>query len=219
MTTTTIPENLKRETARALLIETGATSEQASNSVAMFDAEKLDFLIEALRTAVDERTALRERLMANPNLRRIACPANTWKEASDRFAVASRAVEILDKAAERHEITLDALLHHMIEQGNEIQETIEFLVRQGDAREGDPRFDDWGTGSFRTWRYRVGEAVELATAERTRKATAERMAREDEAWAAQGRERCDRCGGLGGSHSWPGFTCFKCEGYRSVPIA
>ena len=39
---------------------------------------------------------------------------------------------------------------------------------------------------------------------------------EDAAWAKQGLRRCDRCGGAGGHNSWPGFTCFKCDGAGAV---
>ena len=33
-----------------------------------------------------------------------------------------------------------------------------------------------------------------------------------ESWEAEGKRECGRCGGNGGSHSWPGFTCYGCEG-------
>jgi hypothetical protein len=43
-----------------------------------------------------------------------------------------------------------------------------------------------------------------------------KWASEDAAWAKQGLCRCDRCGGVGGHNSWPGFTCFKCNGAGAV---
>lgn len=43
-----------------------------------------------------------------------------------------------------------------------------------------------------------------------------RDAEQDAKWAARGMTRCDRCGGEGGSQSWPGFSCYKCEGHGAV---
>ena len=31
-------------------------------------------------------------------------------------------------------------------------------------------------------------------------------------WEAEGKRECGRCGGNGGSHHWPGYTCYGCEG-------
>jgi len=41
--------------------------------------------------------------------------------------------------------------------------------------------------------------------------------RKEAAWEQQGLERCSRCGGMGGSSHWPGFTCFDCGGSGAVP--
>lgn len=38
-----------------------------------------------------------------------------------------------------------------------------------------------------------------------------RRARQAE-MAANDQAECSRCGGQGGSKSWPGFTCFRCDG-------
>jgi hypothetical protein len=74
--------------------------------------------------------------------------------------------------------------------------------------------------------YRQAEARRLARAYAAR-ATATprpadpevvaRRAAEDEQWAARGLTRCDRCGGVGGHQSWPGFTCYDCGGHGAVP--
>lgn len=50
---------------------------------------------------------------------------------------------------------------------------------------------------------------EPAAEEITRRAHyAERRA----AWEAEGKRECGRCGGNGGSHHWPGYVCYACEG-------
>lgn len=43
-------------------------------------------------------------------------------------------------------------------------------------------------------------------------------AAEDRAWAKQGLRRCKRCHGAGGSHSWPGFTCYDCGGHGTTVV-
>lgn len=57
------------------------------------------------------------------------------------------------------------------------------------------------------------EAQARKNAERERQ-----MEAEDAAWAAQGLERCDRCGGIGSSEAWrnTGHACYKCEGHGAV---
>ena len=54
--------------------------------------------------------------------------------------------------------------------------------------------------------------------------TAEEIARREfyvtrrEAWEAEGKRECGRCGGNGGSQAWPGYVCYGCEGrgYREM---
>ncbi len=59
---------------------------------------------------------------------------------------------------------------------------------------------------------------ELSEQEKARAAKlAAKRAAEDAAWAKQGLERCTRCGGAGGHNSWPGFTCFRCDGIGALP--
>jgi DnaJ-class molecular chaperone len=40
-----------------------------------------------------------------------------------------------------------------------------------------------------------------------------------EAWEAEGKRECGRCGGNGGSQAWPGFVCYGCDGRGYTEVA
>jgi len=80
---------------------------------------------------------------------------------------------------------------------------------------------------FATLRQLLGLAVtshqyELATDPTTQRIEAERRAAVAECHRvaeANDGTVCERCGGAGGSKSWPGFTCYGCDGLGWVPVA
>lgn len=153
-----------------------------------------------------EREELRNRLRADQVLMRAVCPGQDWKTEADRFEVARRAVQIIDANAEKHECTTTELAQALVNDHGTIADTI--------ALHGtDPRLDSFGTGNFYAFRFRVGDAVAVVKAPQLEAARLAERTRQDEAWAAKGLERCERCDGQGGRKEWPGFTCFECGGH------
>jgi hypothetical protein len=164
-----------------------------------------DDVAAALQSYNDDETAkvaLRSRLMDDSALRNVVCPPTTWKTPADRHEVSKHALSILENFAETAGVTVEAMIAGFAAEKHSMTRSIEMF--------GDPRSNEgW---PWYEWKCRCNDAVKVATASRKRDA---RLAWEASVVAA-GREVCDRCGGAGGHSGWPGFTCYKCDGHRTV---
>ena len=70
--------------------------------------------------------------------------------------------------------------------------------------------------SFYAFRWRLKDAVEVATQDRMKAERLRVIAEREARWARQGLVSCSRCGGEGGAAHWPGFDCFDCGGRGAV---
>lgn len=160
---------------------------------------------------------LRTRLMDDPTLRRAICPNTDWLTKQARFDAASTILRMIERAVDRahekgkpgHEqVTVDTIAAQLIANKSTAQDTIEF--RAG-SEHHDPAKVGWGEMP-----YRIRDAIAAITQSARRDAGQKRREEEDARWEAAGRKRCTRCGGAGGHHGWPGFTCFECGGEKHV---
>lgn len=190
----TLASGFDAETAEALIAN--LTAEQMEQALQNWDAEDA------------ERAELRDRLMADPLLRRAVCPTTSWADADARFEVARRALRIAEATAEKNGVELEALCEQLASDHGTVQDTIDL---HGD----DPRFDGTRRG-FHAFRFRLRDALDVLLAEQRAEARRAEMARQEARWEAQGLVRCDRCGGAGGHDGWPGFTCFDCGGLGAL---
>lgn len=181
-------------------------------------ADQLPAYIAQYAGRIAEKDALRARLKNDPTLREAICPNTDWQTPFRRFEAASTILRYIEAAVERvHEegkpgyegVTVDTIAAQLIVDKSTAQDTIEF--RSG-SDVHDPAIVGWSE-----MRYRIRDAVAAVTQDARNDARRKRAAEEDARWEAAGRVRCDRCGGAGGHHGWPGYTCFKCGGERHVP--
>ena len=197
-----------REDLVQVFVETGVDEETARRILGTIPDEKVAETLASFRDAEAEKDALRARLAADPALLRAVCPAPSWRTPHERHDVARRALRLVEAVAEKHDVTVDALVSALIEGRGTVQDTI-------DTHGDDPRIVQWGS-SFYAFRWRLKDAYEVAAkdrlAEERRRVVAAREAR----WATQGLVSCDRCGGEGGRKDWPGFDCFDCGGRGAV---
>lgn len=208
MTTATSP----RDRLAELLRDNGVDEHfDIAEFIADWSDEQVVRAIESFTAAATEKAAFRDRLRSNPTLSRAVCPADGWKTGPERYDIARRGVRIVEAYAAKHDLTVDALAAQLIAGGGTIADTI--------TMHGvDPRADDYagGTTGFYAFRCRLNDAVDELTAD-ARRAERDRIeAAKDAVWADRGLVRCDRCGGAGGSTSWPGFYCFDCGGEGAV---
>lgn len=174
--------------------------------------EQCQQVLDGFAEAEADKAALRARLAASPLLRQVACPATSWNTPDARYDVTKTAVAILENTATHNGVTLDELVAAVAANGDGIQHRIELHGT-------DPRFDGFvGSGSgFYAFRCALKDALRDLKAEETKAAHLAAEAKREAKWAAQGLERCDRCGGAGGHNQWPGFTCFDCGGIGALP--
>lgn len=220
--TTTTPAAQLRE---AMIVDGNVDAEVADRMIAGFqsqygddfDAEALK-MIETFYGNVAERDALRERLINDSTLRQAICPNNDWVSKNARFNAAATILDYIEAAVERaHEkgkpgyeaVTVDTIAAQLIVDKSTAQDTIEFRAGSEDH---DPVKVGWSE-----MRYRIRDAVAAITQDARDDARRKRIADEDARWEAAGRKRCTRCGGAGGHHGWPGYTCFECGGERHLP--
>lgn len=196
---------------RALAADLGYAPEGIDGlaSVASSVPDRMPIMCDVLREQIARRDALRARLTASPLLRVTVCPGADWMTAWDRFDLAARALKLVEAAAEQSGLSVEEVAVGLCHEGGTIAEQI---ALHGD----DPRDVQWGK-SFYAMRFRLAEAVQYAKRDELARIERERRAAQDTAWARQGLVRCDRCGGAGGSKSWPGFTCYDCDGRCAVP--
>ena len=182
-----------------------------------FDAEALK-MIETFYANRAERDELRERLMNDSTLRQAICPNTDWETPYRRFEAASTILRWMEQAVERaHEqgkpgyegVTVDTIAAQLIVDKSTAQDTIDMLTGN--------EYHDPAVFGWRWMTARIRDAVAAITQDARDDARRKRIADEDARWEAHGRVRCDRCGGAGGHHGWPGYTCFKCGGERHVP--
>lgn len=203
MTETAAPT---REALVALIVASGTDEAVARTVVDSLADEYIAPSYESFAAAQAEKAAIRDRLAANPTLCCAVSPRTNWKTAEQRYDVARGALRILDNVAAKHELPADAIAQALIDGQGTIADTI-------DTHGGDPRTDGFAGGaSYYAFRYRLRDAIEVLTAVEREAERVRVEAARDEAWARQGLVRCDRCGGAGGSQSWPGFTCYDCDG-------
>ena len=103
----------------------------------------------------------------------------------------TKSAEILARAAERHDLTVAAILDKL--DWNDLYDYAEAIR-------------DY---PHEVLRYQLPDAVRAA--KHARDAQAVQEAREARAARHAGCV-CERCGGEGGHTSWPGFVCFDCDG-------
>ena len=198
-----------RQELIARFIATGVDEGTVSSIVESMTDAQVEETLASLSMKDAEAAATRKALDASPALATAVLPAQDWKTEEDRMDVAQRALRLLEAVAARHGLTTTALAEELARQSGTVADTI---ALHGD----DPRLAQWGS-TFYAFRYRLKDAVEVLTADDTARKAAEKRATEDAAWERQGLVRCDRCDGQGGHNSWPGWTCFKCDGQRTIP--
>lgn len=181
-------------------------------------ADQLPAYIAQYAGNIAEKDALRARLKNDPALRQAICPNTDWQTPYRRFEAASTILRWIEQAVERaHEqgkpgyegVTVDTIAAQLIVDKSTAQDTIDMLTGN---EHHDPAVFGWGWMTAR-----IRDAVAAITQDARFAAHQKRIAEEDARWAAFGQVRCDRCGGAGGHHGWPGYTCFKCGGERHVP--
>lgn len=166
------------------------------------DAE-VEAMIDAAQSSIDEKIALRARVMGDAALRSVICPASDWKDADARYSVTRGCLRLVEAYAARNEVTVEALVEALVATEGGIARSIE-------THQEDPRLN-----SFYAYKWRIQDALAHLKADEKRAAWNAEVARQE----ARGHKVCTRCGGAGGSHAWPGFTCFECEGRKFLPIA
>lgn len=198
------------ESAKGSLIEylTGKGVSDAADLVEMLSDEQAADMLASYAADEAERVALRERVMADETLRRVATPDTTWGTADTRYEVSKTAIAIIENTAAKYGVTVEALLAGFVANGDSLRKTIEMF--------GDPRFDRCGQHTYYAWRCRVRDALAVAKKDETEAAReAARLARYSKI-EGMGLEVCTRCDGNGGYKHWPDFTCYQCGGIGGV---
>lgn len=196
-----------REALRNHPLMTGLdNAELVENLLANLDEAQCQDTLDAFVKADADKTALRDRLMADPALRSVVCPTTTWGTPESRYQVAEAGLAILTTTATKNDTTVDELVAAMVANKDGMQHRIEL-------HKTDPRMDGHRLGEgYHAFKCAVRDALQDVKAEETKAARLAAEAKREAKWAAQGMERCARCGGAGGFKQWPGFTCYECGG-------